>query len=1159
VASPVELIVGPARSGKAGYVLAAYRAALAEAGPGKCLMLVPTALRRRATESRLLASQERGVLVCPQVFEMHELADRLLAAAGRPVRRISDLARRQVIRHCLGRLDEKQAAVLGPVRESPGLVDALDGLFRELKAARVEPDAFGRALAGEMRTGRNRLLVHLYAAYQRALQAREVYDDAGQFWHAADVVAKGKFGPFAGLALLAVDGFQDFAPAQLDMLEALSDQAARTLITLTWEAGRGRENLFGVTGRTRDRLRERFAGRLREIAADEAAGLPPDLERVRRRLFSLPEASRPKAAGAIAVVQAAGRTREVEEVARRISDLLRAGAKEVQSSKFKVQRENSIAVIVRSTEGYAPLVRQVFPRYGFPFRVEAGRRLSDCPIVRAAMALARLQVEDYSFRALARLVKSNYFDPAAFGADAATARQALHLAREANVWAGRQRYAARLESLRSRAQRSADVLDDDGEAALPAERAAERLKEIDAAAAFLEQLFSRLELPAKAPRRTLAEHLRDNLRAAGLWAAARAADSPSRVPRLAGQAVRYSGQHGLASNPWHPAGTAPGACDGCARDLKALAALEHVLEEVALLDEGEAGEVTLQEFLKEVGQGLALTAVPSEEPRDAPVIVLDVRHARALSFDHVFLLGMAEKEFPRRGRRHPFFDDAERQDLRARGVDLPDAGHDAQQEMLLAYVAMTRARQTLTVTYPSLDSQGRPALGSHYLEELFALFAAEKGPSLPVAEIAARDLAVPLERQRSEQELLAKTMFELWGPGKAEHSGEHLGILDAMLSRRPEATETALAGLAAEWEREHGEQFGPFDGRLSAPQIIDELCRRYPGQKAMSAHRLEAFGACPFAFFAGEVLGLAAIEEPTPDLGPIDAGLIYHGLLQRFFTALGESKTAAGRLTEETWDEALAILDRTASAYFKQLEAGGRIGSPALWNVQKQGILRDVRRMLEWQREKLAGWRVAHLEVTFGARTSAPVAPPGRREPIVLESPHGPIRIRGRIDRIDLPADGSPGLQVIDYKTGSAPTASNMAEGTSFQLPIYLWACEAILPPEARAGRTLAFFLPIRGPRKTGLLASEDSKGNPNEKFDRTLDRAAEYIRRFSDAMRRGLFAVYPRGRSGCSGYCAFHEICRFAEWRIQRKWDLHPIAQLDLIADGDEDDNDGE
>jgi ATP-dependent helicase/DNAse subunit B len=1098
-------------------------------------MLVPTALRRRATESRLLAAQECGVLIRPQVLQMHELADRLLAAAGTPVRRIGDLARRQVIRRCLAGLAAKEAAVLGPARDTPGLVDALDALVRELKAARVEPNVFGKALTPGLRTPRNRVLVRLYDAYQKALQQGEVYDDAGQFWHAAAAVAEGKFGPFAPLAILAVDGFQDFAPAQLDMLEALSGRAVLTLITLTWEPGR--PNLFGVTGRTRERLRKRFGPRLREIVVDEPSGLPADLERVRRGLFGLPDASPPAAAGAIRIIRAAGRTREVEEVARRIADLVRCPD----------ARPGGIAVIVRSIEPYAALVRQVFARHGLEFHVEAGRTLADCPIVRAAMAMVRLQTEGYSFRALARLVKSNYFDPGAFGADAPTAHDTVRLAREANLWEGRERYAERFQYLLDLERRRTEAIDDSGEPVVARERAPGRLKAIEAAAGFVERLFERLAMPEKASRRAMAARLREIVRA-GRYAAAAVADpSPERR----------------------------------ARDIKALLGFEEVLDEVALLDEDEAREVTLQEFLREVQQGLALASVPAEEPADAPVVVLDARRARALSFDHVFLLGLAEKEFPRRGRRHPFFDDAERRDLRKGAVDLPDAGHDAEQEMLLAYLAMTRARQTLTVAYSSLDTQGRPALPSHYLEELAGLFTAEKGsPPFETTEIGTRDLQVDAGRLRAPRDLLAKTMFELWGPGRTEHGDVHLAVLDEMLAGPPaaegvraegvrslkpsglltpcRAAETALAGLAVEWEREHGEEFGPFDGRLAAPDILDDLCRRFPGQATMSARRLEAFGACPFAYFAGDILELAALEEPSPDLGPLDVGLIYHDLLERFFRALAASP-AAGRLSEETRSAALALFEQTAADCFRQLEAGGHIGSPALWNVQKRNLLADVRRLLDWHVENLGAWRAAAVEVAFGAPPGAPVAPPGRRDPITVDGPHGPVRIRGRIDRIDLPADGAAGFQVIDYKTSSAPTAADMAEGTSFQLPIYLWAAQALLPPStggrtgpeaARAGRAQAFFLPVRNPRRVGALASADSKGRPNEKFEPTLARAAEYIRRFTDAMRRGLFPVLPRGRYGCPGHCDFQEICRVSQWRIRRKWQLHPLAPLELIED---------
>jgi len=1104
VSSPVELIVGPARSGKAGRVLAAYLDALARAEPGRCLMLVPTALRRRATETRLLAAQPSGVLAWPQVLTIHELADRLLSAAGRPVRRIGELARRSCLRQCLARLSEKQAAVLGPVLSTPGLVEALDELFRELKAARVEPDDFGRAMAGPMRTPRNRLLAILYDAYQKALQDREVYDDAGQFWHAAALVAESRFGPFENLEILAVDGFQDFAPAQLDMLQALASRAKRTLITLTWQPGR--PSLFAVTARTRERLRERFAGRLTETVADEPSGLAPDLERVRTHLFGDPDGPPPPAAGSIAVIRAAGRTREVEEVARRIADLLRRGA----------DRAAGIAVIARRLEAYADLVRDVFPRYGIPFRIESHRVLEDCPIVRAAMAPVRLQVENYSFRALARLLKSNYFNPSAFGADAETARQAVRLAREANICEGRENYFRGLDALRSTALREADVADDAGEPALPEARRQERIEAIARAGALLTRLFADLELPARGPRRTLAERLRSCLRAAGFWQAARA--SPT--------------------------------VEGCAADIKALAALEEVLEEVALLQEADADEVTLESFLAEVAQGLRLASVPAEEPAGAPVVVLDVHRSRALSFDHVFLLGLAEKEFPQRGRRHPFFSDAEREDLRRRGVDLADTSHQAQQEMLLFYLAATRARETLTLAYPSLDAQGRPALASHYVEELAGLFAARgrDGP-LPATEISTRDLDLESETpaaSRSERELLAATMYDLWGPGPADRPDEDLAILDAMLARGP-AAETALAGLAVEWEREHGETFGPFDGRLAAPEIVEELCRRFPGQAAMSARRLETFGACPFAFFAGDLLGLAPLEEPSADLAPLEVGLIYHGLLERFFSALAASPALGGRLTEESLATAQALLAPTAETYFAALEKYGRVGSPALWKIQKRHILRDVGKVIQWHAGRLAEWRAAYTEVPFGALPGTKVRPPGRREPIAIESPHGPIRLRGRIDRVDLAADG-PGWQVVDYKSGSPPGPKDMKEGTSLQLPIYLWAARELLGPEEARGTARAMFLPVRRPRAACLLASATAKGEPSEAFGRALARAAVYVRRYVDAMRRGLYPVYPRQE--CSGRCDFQEICRFAEWRIRRKRRLHPIEALEPIPD---------
>ncbi|MFO8014100.1 MAG: PD-(D/E)XK nuclease family protein [Phycisphaerae bacterium] len=1099
--APVELIVGPARSGKAARLLAAYCDALAEAGPGKALMLVPTALRRLEAERRLLEASEAGVLIRPQVLTLPTLAERLLLAAGRTVRRIHELARRRVIRDALDDLDDEAADPLGEVRSARGLVGAIDALLRELKAARVEPDAFGQALTGPLRTDRNRLLVLLYTAYQRRLKELDLYDDQGQFWYAADLLRQGEAGPFEDLALLAVDGFQHVDPAQLDVIEALSERAARTLITLTWEPGR--PQLFSVTTRTRERLRERFGDRLTETSCDEPSGLPEGLERLRTRLFLPPDEAetKPAADGTVAVIQAAGRTREVEEVARRAVDLVRSGA----------GRPGAVGIIARSLQVYGPLVRQVFPAYGLPFRVEAGVRPADVPAVAAAMAHVRLQAEGYSFRALARLLQSAYFRAEAFGGTAETARDAVRLARDAAVWKGPEAYFRGFDHLRGRLARDAETTDETGDPVLPPAERAARAKEIDRAETLLRTLFEATALPASAPRRVLAARLREIVRAAGLWDTAADHDDPGRR----------------------------------ARDLQALAALDDALDEVSVLDASEPREVTAAEFLEDVQHGLSTETLASPEPADAPVVVLDAAHCRALSFEHVFVLGLAEKAFPRRERRHPFFTDAERADLRPGGVDLADTAHAAQEEMLLFYLAATRAERSLTLSYPSLDDSGRPQLASHYVDEVRALFAptGDGSSGVPTDEVGVRDVDLPLARARSRRELLAGTMFALWGPGASPDLDRDLAVLDGLAPHGPDV-ETALAGLAAEWEREHGEAFGPFDGCLAAPAILEALCERFPGASAMSAHRLERFGGCPFAFLAADLLGLEPREEPSPDLAPMDLGLIYHGLLERFFRAARSHKTLDGRVTEETLEAALALLEETAETYFGRLEAGGRVRSPALWSVQRRHILRDVAGLLAWHAANLADWHAAETEVAFGTGEDA-------SPPITVPTAHGPLRLRGRIDRLDRGPDGG-GYQVVDYKSGtSAPGKRDMQRGTSFQLPVYLEAAEARFGPAPADALARAFFLPIRSPAFKSVLSTKATKTYPRGTAAPARERAAAYIARFIEAMRKGCFPVYPR--DGCSNHCAFQTICRFAEWRIERKWEAHPIPELDVLPEDDE------
>ncbi len=1099
MASPVELILGPARSGKAGRALDAYLAARQDAGPERCLMLVPTGERRRLTERRLLRGEGRGVLMLPRVLTLPDLAERLLAGAGATVRRIAPLARRQVIRSCLAALGEKEAKALGTVCDAPGLVDALDNLFRELKAARVEPDAFGRALPERMRTPTHRLLVLLYAAYQKALQTHDVYDDAGRFWHAAALAREGRLGPFGNLALVVVDGFQAFAPAQLEMLEALADAAERTLITLTCEPDR--PHVFGVTGRTREALRERFGGRLEEVTADATDGaLPADLDAVRRHLFRMDEeAPRVEPTGAVRLVRAAGRTREVETVARQVGDLIRSGA----------GRPGSIGVLARSMEVYGPLVREIFGRHGIPFH-GPGPHLGDVPVVRAAMALVRLPAERYAFRALARVLRSDYVRPKAFGAGPGAARAAVRLAREANVWEGRDRYGAALDRLERQIDRAVEAGGDPDEPSVTPEHAEATREAIARARDLLKALFAATDLPAKGTRSAFVEAVRTLIDAAGLRQAA--ADHPD-------PAIQ-------------------------ARDLRALAALDDLLGELAAVDLLAPDEVTLDAFVAELSRALVTEGGAADGTDGAPVAVRSAHDARALGFDHVFLLGLCERLFPRKGRSHPFFTDAERRDLRERGVDLPDAGHQADDEMFLFYMAATRAARTLTLCYPTLDGEGRPALPSHYLEAVTGLFARPDGShDLPTEDVGARDLDLPPEAPRTPERLLAAAMHRLWGPGATPDIDAHLAVLEALRTGpAPEATEAALAGLAAEWEREHGEAFGPFDGMLTGDDLVQDLRKRLPKRTMMSAARLERYGRCPFAYLAAELLGLEPAEEPSRELGPLDLGLIVHRVLERYHAAApdgGEPEAAADH----------ARLEAAGDAVFAALEGGGQVGSPALWKAERERIRRDLHRLIDWQHRQTwsAGWRTAHVEVAFGDARRA--TPPSTAEPLVIETAHGPLRLRGRIDRVDLGPEGK--LRVVDYKSGaSAPSHGAMKAGISFQLPVYAMAALKLFGPDGAPGDVEAFFLPVRDPSRTGRLYKKNLLP--------TLDLAETYADRFLGGMRDGAFPVYPRTETSCK-HCDFAAICRYAEWRVRRKWTAHPIEALRDLSDEARPDTGGE
>jgi DNA helicase-2/ATP-dependent DNA helicase PcrA len=114
------------------------------------------------------------------------------------------------------------------------------------------------------------------------------------------------------------------------------------------------------------------------------------------------------------------------------------------------------------------------------------------------------------------------------------------------------------------------------------------------------------------------------------------------------------------------------------------------------------------------------------EPGEPGVRILTVHGAKGLEFDDVIIADAAEGRFPQEERPCALFDADERAIFETAGVDSALFGGERQriEEASLWYVAVTRARDRLTITYACEDLGGTPQRPSRFIPAQYALGAA---------------------------------------------------------------------------------------------------------------------------------------------------------------------------------------------------------------------------------------------------------------------------------------------------------------------------------------------------------------------------------------------------------------------------------------------------
>ncbi len=1053
----IRFLLGPAGTGKTFRCLEEIRAELKRDPQGPPLLFLAPKQATFQIERQLLADKTLPGYTRLHILSFDRLATFLLDALGQPPPRLlNDEGRVMVLRALLARHHDQLQLFRASAR-LPGFAQQLGGLLRELQRAGLTPDAVDAAAAPHAGTPLARKLADiawLFREYQQWLAAEKL-EDSDRLLEVAtrqlDAVAQhaGASARFGGLWL---DGFAEMTAQELALLRAVVPWCAGVTLAFCCEAealaGEGFSH-WSVVAHTARRCLNTLATATTDI-------VPVPLARAA-------EHQRFAAAPALAHLEAHwGTPSPFSDSAPENSSLrvLRAdtpeaevtfAAREIVRHVRAGGRFRDLAVLMRHLDPYQDILRRVFARYEIPFFLDRREPIAHHPLAELTRHAVRTVVFGWKQEDWFGLLKSGLAGAPDLEIDWLE-NEALARGWEGQTW---------LEKI--------------------------QIPENAALAERLEALRQRTVAPLQQFQDTLAHagggaptglEFAAALRA--LWRAFGVED------QLEAWAEESSGS-AVHATVWEQ--------------------MEQWLQTLAL---GFAHQrVALREWLPILEAGLTSLTVGVIPPALDQVLLGSIDRSRNPDLHTVFLLGVNEGVFPAPPAEPVLLTDADRAkietSLRLGSGPRQQLAH----ERFYGYIACTRARQRLFVSFSDADRLGRKLTPSSFIALLQRLF-----PKLVIESAAwpetdvrhASELIAPLLRARLV-ELAPSPVSVQQAPPPAERQA---GALAGLTTGEGACPTTSLSTAAALLELP---QFHALRRLVdtpatstAAPLTAALVSRLYPSPLVTSVSRLEEFAGCRFRFFV--TVGLRAKERLRHEVDARHTGTFQHEVLKEFHEVVRKDFGS----WHHTEPAAARQLLREIAERMRPVFKNGVLLSTERNRVESGNLILALQDFIE----TIVGWmqqyefEPAAAELKFGGDGPLPAweldLDGGRK-----------LAFTGTMDRVDLLVDAerrAGRVVVMDYKSSARTIdARLLAGGVQLQLFAYL-AVLRRLPAAAKffgvehleaAG---VFYLSLRGSYKaTG--SRDDALANADGARRAAYQHRGRFVQEMlpqfdHDAMARG-------------------------------------------------------
>ena len=523
----------------------------------------------------------------------------------------------------------------------------------------------------------------------------------------------------------------------------------------------------------------------------------------------------------------------------------------------------------------------------------------------------------------------------------------------------------------------------------------------------------------------------------------------------------------------------------CLNELRAAADAMQELSGFGPEDAELPGIAEMGDLLRQL---LADAAVTLEDRQDAGVQVVTPETGSGMSFRTVFVLGLAEGEFPAPPRESWLYDDRERRTLSEVGVSLRTAEDRAAAADFAFALAAGMATEELVLSVLA-DSETLP---SRFVGEVTRLFAADAvaGQSFGLDEVVAAQPASAW----SLQELIRATLHHVWNDPETRNVWQE--YFDALQPRLP----ARLAERAAIECGRAGAYAGIVSGDLIEP-------------RPLSPSALEQYAACPFSYFAAAVLKLGEWEPAREGFDVLSAGSVWHEVLAAFLGKYrGHRLAAVDRARYEA--ELAALLAETVARRERQ----GRLTPDVWWRFEQPRWVQALRDWLttELQRQQEEPLLTpSYFEWAFGTAVRPGSDPASTEKSLTLTAENGEaVELQGKVDRIDV---GGDRCRVIDYKTGKPPSRKLVEQGLRLQVPLYMLAVAELLTPSGQTDMDGLYL-------QVGATASELAIPGkmPREEL---LAVTKQAVLGYAAGIRAGHFPAQPA--LACPDWCLARTFCR--------------------------------